>query len=282
MISVVIPTYNRQTMLAEALASVYAQTLQPSEVLVIDDGSTDQTAELVRSMAGQTSLPVRYFRQPNRGPAAARNVGIKMAKGPYLAFLDSDDCWEKQKLATQFQAMRSAPDFLISHTRETWYRRGVRLNQKKIHQPPHGMIFTQCLRLCCVAMSTVLADKRFFMDCGWFDESLRCCEDYDLWLRGSRAHPFLLVDEPLTIKRGGRTDQVSVCYRQGMDRFRIQALARLLCHPGLSENHRRLVRDELKRRCLIYGDGCSKHGRTSEGSHYGRLIRWAEQARSHA
>ncbi len=275
MISVIIPTFNRAPMLAAAVDSVFSQSLLPAEVIIVDDGSTDDTEQGVLSLGAAAPVAVRYLRQPNRGPAAARNAGIIMAGEKILAFLDADDQWHYRKLETQYRAMTQAPEYLLSHTRETWYRRGRLLNQKRRHQPPHGAIFERCLPLCCVGMSTVMARRVLFDQFGMFDESLRCCEDYDLWLRVAAHCPFLLIEQALTIKHGGRDDQVSVRYRLGMDRFRIQALGTMLQRGDTTGRHRRLLVEEMTRKCVIYGRGCLKHGKQEEGRHYLRLARWA-------
>lgn len=276
-ISVIIPTYNRAERLVKAIESVLHQSLPPAEIVVVDDGSTDHTAELIDRISRSSSPPIRYFRQLNRGPAAARNYGIGRARHSYLAFLDSDDLWHRHKLAVQYRTLCSHPNFMISHTAERWFRNNQHLNQKSYHLPPHGMIFKQSLRLCCVGMSTVMAHRNLFSRYGLFDETLRCCEDYDLWLRVSAFEPFLLVDRRLTIKHGGRPDQVSSMFRVGMDRFRIQALARLIQTAPLSRNQFREARDELIRRCRIYATGCMKHDKEDEAAYYFQLAQSVDQ-----
>ena len=263
-ISVIIPTYNRGGWLAECINSVLKQTLAPAEVLVVDDGSTDHTGQVVADLARETAIPLRCIRQENRGAAAARNTGIRAARGELLSFLDSDDRFLPEKLALQY-ARLSASAALISHTGEQWLRRGQSLAQKKKHQPPDGDIFPASLAMCVVGMSTVMARKELFARYGLFDEELPCCEDYDFWLRVGCREPFLLVAQPLTIKNGGRPDQLSVRYQQGMDRFRIRALAKLLADGTLSGEQFQLALAELARKCAIYGQGCIKHGRCAEG-----------------
>jgi len=167
--------------------------------------------------------------------------------------------------------MCDAPGYKLSHTRERWYRRGLHLNQKLIHQPPHGTIFEHCLRLCCVGMSTVLVTKELFDLFGYFDESLKCCEDYDYWLRVAVSEKFLLVDKQLTIKEGGRSDQVSSIYRVGMDKFRIRSLVRLIKSGTLSKKQYYMACLTLIDKCQVYGKGCQKHGRPEEGRFYLRL-----------
>ena len=268
-ISVIIPTWNRAGLLERAMRSVLNQQPPPQELIVVDDGSTDQTPDLVQTMAQQASVPIRLLRQEeNRGAAAARNQGIAAAQGNLLAFLDSDDWWLPGKLARQASAMAAHPDHLISHTREQWFRQGRRVNQKKKHDPPGGDIFAASLGMCVVGMSTVMARPALFTRYGLFDETLPCCEDYDLWLRVGCREPFLLVPEPLTGKDGGRPDQLSTLHRMGMDRYRIRSLRALIDSGRLQPAQHRLAEQELVRKCLIYGQGCIKHGRSEEGEPY--------------
>jgi glycosyltransferase involved in cell wall biosynthesis len=273
-ISVIIPTYNRASFLNRALDSVQRQTLACNELIVIDDGSTDETSECVSRFAKECEIPVRYLFQKNQGPAAARNNGICEARFSHLAFLDSDDHWQKKKLELQYGRLADNPQIMISHTKERWLRRGVHLNQKKIHQPGNGEIFKHCLQLCAVGMSTVMVKKEIFSEIGLFNVNLRCCEDYDLWLRASSRYPFLLIETPLTIKEGGREDQVSYQFRVGMDRLRIGAIVDLLRDPRLSQEQTIWTLEELQRKCHVYGKGCVKHERIREGEKYLDLAEW--------
>ncbi|MCL2459421.1 MAG: glycosyltransferase family 2 protein [Desulfobulbus sp.] len=271
MISAIIPTHNRAPFLERSVGSVLAQRRACGELIVVDDGSTDHTAALVERMAVHAAMPVRLVRQGNLGAAAARNTGIRLARGRLLAFLDSDDWWLPDKLAVQAAAMASRPEALVAHTREVWFRRGQRVNQKKKHDPPGGDIFAASLGMCVVGMSTVMARRELFDRYGLFDESLPCCEDYDLWLRIGCRESFLLVPERLTGKDGGRPDQLSAIHRQGMDVFRIRALCALLDAGGLRPDQRCAAVAELARKCRIYGQGCGKHGRLEEGERYFNL-----------
>ncbi len=274
-VSVIIPTYNRAGGLVEkAIDSVLAQTHQNFELLIVDDGSTDHTAQILRHHYADK---IQILSIENQGPAAARNHGLKYANHDLVAFLDSDDWWHKKKLDVQAQVMVENPTSLISHTDEIWYRRGTFLNQKKKHVRPHGDIFKACLPLCCVGMSTVMLRRDFFNSVGLFDESLPCCEDYDLWLRAAGQVEFYKIDQPLTYKQGGRDDQVSVQYRVGMDQFRIASLEKCLQLEFFSREQRSLLAAELVRKSTIYGKGCLKHGRHDVGSHYLDLAeRWQD------
>ncbi len=263
-VDVVIPTFNRAFILPAAIDSVLAQSHRSFNCLVVDDGSRDGTAGLLEKYGGE----VGYLRQENRGPAAARNRGIRAGRAALVAFLDSDDRWEPEKLEIQAAAMEREPEFLISHTQETSYRPGEVLPQKKRHRKPAGEIFARALSMCVVSMSTVMVRRELFDRVGYFDEDLPCCEDYDFWLRASRKSRFLLVDRPLTLKEGGRPDQVSAVYREGMDRFRIRSLVNLIEREDLTGEEANLVRAELERKCRIYGRGALKRGREEEGRYF--------------
>ena len=274
-VSVIIPTHNRAGFLPQAIESVLSQSYANFELIVVDDGSIDETQALL-AFYGKALVTLR---QENRGPAAARNTGIRAARYPLLAFLDSDDRFTRQKLALQVAAMEAQPELLISHTQETWFRNGHHLNQKRRHAKEGGDLFARSLELCVVGMSTVMARRELFDRVGLFDESFPCCEDYELWLRASAHHPFLLVDAPLTVKHGGREDQVSVQFKTGMDCFRIRALEKLLSSIPLSFDQSRLAREELVRKAVMYGNGCLKHGRHEEGQ---RCLSLAAQHSCHS
>ncbi|MCW5207218.1 glycosyltransferase family 2 protein [Desulfobulbus sp. US1] len=268
MISVIIPTFNRAGFLEQAIGSVLDQSCACGEILVVDDGSNDGTSEIVRRISRPAKVPIRYLYQENKGASASRNMGIVEARHDFLCFLDSDDRWAPHKLKMQLEAMEHQPQYLISHTRELWYRQGMQVNQKKKHAPPHGEIFNRALQMCVVGMSTVMVRRELFTRYGLFAEDMLCCEDYDLWLRVSRKEKFLLVDEALTLKNGGRADQLSVIHRLGMDTWRIRSLCRLLERAQLSSEQHAQALAELERKCIIYGKGCIKHGRSEEGQRY--------------
>ncbi len=264
----IIPTFNRALLLERAIRSVLAQRLACAELIVVDDGSTDDTVGVVARLAGEACLPIHCLRQSNRGAAAARNLGVRTARGTMLAFLDSDDWWLPKKLAMQAVAMAARPEYRISHTRELWYRDGQRFNQKKKHDPPRDAVFSASLGMCVIGMSTIMAHRSVFDCYGLFDETLLCCEDYDFWLRVGCREPFLLVAEPLTCKDGGRPDQLSTQHRLGMDLYHIQSLCKLLESGQLDPGQRCEATAHLVRKCTIYGQGCLKHGRPEAGAQY--------------
>ena len=258
--------------LERAVDSVLDQTLSCSEIIIVDDGSTDDTWKLLEKLTSSPPKLIRISRQKNKGPAAARNIGIRAAKFPYIAFLDSDDHWHKRKLEKQYQSFADHPQNHVCHTREVWLRRGRHLNQKIKHIPRQGDIFDHCLQLCVVGMSTVMIKAELFEHVGLFDESLPCCEDYDMWLRLSCRYPFFLIDEPLTVKEGGREDQVSFLYRRGMDQFRIDSLKKLLDADILEPHLYRMTVDAFTTKLTIFGNGCLKHGNPELGRSSFELI----------
>ena len=261
-VSVIIPTYNRGWIVKEAIESVLAQDFTDFELIVVDDGSTDNTSEIL----GEFESDIRVIRQTNRGVSAARNRGIQASVGRWIAFLDSDDLWLRQKLSHQADFFRSHADAMICQTEEQWIRNGVRVNPKVRHHKFSGLIFERSLELCLVSPSAVMIRKDLFNKVGLFDESLPACEDYDLWLRVSCRFPVYLIDTPLIIKRGGHADQLSRA--PGLDKYRIQSLNNIIESNLLSSGQRTAAAQTLKEKCRIYANGCRKRGRSDEAAYY--------------
>jgi len=254
-VSVIIPTYNRCASLCVAIESVEQQTLKPREIIVIDDGSNDDTALVLN----RDYPDVQLLQQTNHGVSHARNQGIRRACSPWLAFLDSDDRWFKTKLAEQMSAISDAPVHKICHCDEHWIRNGKRVNPMNKHQKRGGFIFEHCLPLCAISPSAVIIHQSIFEDVGLFDESLPACEDYDLWLRICAKYPVLFVESALLAKTGGHDDQLSHKH-WGMDRFRLQALAKLLRGGALSPEKSALAISVFRRKFDILINGASKRG----------------------
>ncbi len=266
-VTAIIPTYNRAGMVGEAVASVLAQTFADLELVVVDDGSTDDTAGAL-SRFDDPRLAVR--RTPNRGVAAARNLGIRLARGRLVAFLDSDDVWLPEKLARQVAFMEHT-GHAASQTQETWIRRGRRVNPRRVHLKRDGDFFQSALALCLVSPSSAMVRREFLDRLGGFDESLLACEDYDLWLRMLLRGPIGLLDQELTVRRGGRPDQLSARF-VGLDLFRIRSLAKILGTETMSSWHRDCIKKELVRKTRIYAGGCVKRGRDEEALRVWELV----------
>ncbi len=268
LISVIIPTFNRAEFLKISISSVLNQTFKEFELLIIDDGSTDNTKEIIKSF-NDDRIKYIYYNQ-NKGPSYARNTGIKLAQSNFIAFLDSDDKWKNEKLEIQYKSMLKNSNYLLSHTEEIWYKNGKILNPKKIHKKQQGDVFQQSLRLCAISMSTVMVKKELFKIVGLFDENLLVCEDYDMWLRVTARFPVLLISDALTIKYGGHKDQLSQRFI-GMDKFRIYAIEKLINSEILSKEKLKMAIKELEYKSLIYGKGCIKHNKKEEGEYYLQL-----------
>jgi glycosyltransferase involved in cell wall biosynthesis len=264
-VSVIIPTYNRSWIIKEAIDSVLAQDYKEFELIVVDDGSTDHTSDVLDSSRNV----IKVLSQKNKGVSAARNRGIAEASGQFIAFLDSDDLWLPQKLSAQVEFFNQTPNALICQTEEVWIRNGLRVNPKKRHKKLSGMIFKPSLELCLVSPSAVMIQRSLFDRVGEFDETLPACEDYDLWLRISCRFPVHLIDRPLIIKRGGHDDQLSS--RAGLDKFRIKSIEKIIKSGLLSDDQHLAAVKTLKKKCDIYATGCRKRGREEEALYYTSL-----------
>ena len=264
-ISVIIPTFNRGWILKEAVDSVLSQHCTDFELIVVDDGSIDNTLTLLQTYKGR----LKILQQENRGVSSARNLGIENSCGQYIAFLDSDDLWLPEKLSFQLEFFVLHREALICQTEEMWIRNGVRVNPGKKHKKISGHIFEQSLALCLVSPSAVMMDRRLFEETGMFDENLPACEDYDLWLRTTLKYPVFLLDKPLVIKRGGHADQLSKA--PGLDKYRIASILKLLQSNRLSNSRYKKAVKMFQKKCKIYGAGCAKRGRYDEAEHYHKL-----------
>jgi len=274
-VSVIIPTFNRWPMVGEAVESVLAQKLVDFEIIVVDDGSTDGTVDELSHWQPR----LRVVSTGRRGVSAARNAGVSLSTGHYIAFLDSDDLWQPGKLAVQTEFMNAHPDVDICQTEEIWMRRGRRVNPKAVHKKPSGDIFLRSLELCLVSPSAVMMRRRLFQQLGGFDESLPVCEDYDLWLRIGLAVPIHLIPDALVIKRGGHGDQLSHS-TWGMDRYRVVALQKLL-HAGLADGRRQAVVEVLRRKLSILANGARKRGKLSEAVKFEALLAEFDSENTH-
>ncbi len=208
-ISVVIPAYNAETFIAETIESVHAQTLQVAEIIVVDDGSIDNTATIAES------LGARVIRQPNGGLPAARNAGIRAARQPWIALLDADDLWETEKIEQQWTAVQLHPDVgMISCDTSSFATRGVICRSflshhkthyelaNKTHLNEHIGYFPQVTENYFRAQiphypSAVMIRRDLLIAAGLFDESLRSKEDTECFLRVLAHCPLAIVERPL-------------------------------------------------------------------------------------
>ncbi len=273
-VAAIIPTRDRAELTERAVASVLAQTRPPDELVVIDDGSTDGTAEHLRSAFPRrenhaTSPGLEILRLGGRGVSASRNLGIQATRSEWLAFLDSDDEWLPDKLEAQLAAVAEQPDRLLCHCDEIWIRDGRRVNPRRRHRKRGGFIFRHCLPLCAISPSAAVVHRSLFEAVGFFDEELPACEDYDLWLRICARFPVLYVDRQLVRKYGGHADQLS--RTPALDRYRIRALCKILDSGELGEGDREAAAATLLGKIDVYAGGARKRGRRREVEELERL-----------
>jgi len=268
-VTVILPTWNRADWLQKSIESVLVQTFRDFELVVVDDFSTDSTAEILAAYSGKIRS---IFLTKNRGVSVARNAAISTSDSEWIAFLDSDDFWHPEKLQKQIAQTKNRPECPIHFTDEIWIRKGVRVNPKKKHQKKEGWIFKPSLELCLISPSTVLLRRELFEIHGLFDETLPICEDYDLWLRLTAKHPVALLNEKLMTRHGGHADQLSRS-DWGIDRYRVQSIQKILKTESLRPEDRTAAIRMLIEKCGILAKGFRKRGNLKEVEKYEKIIR---------
>jgi glycosyltransferase involved in cell wall biosynthesis len=202
-VDVIIPVYNGERFIGDALSSVISQTHTPRRIIVVDDGSTDGTEEVVRSLLSEA--PIVYVKQTNQGPSSARNAGIRASDANYVALLDADDAWEPTKLERQVSLFNdsSLTNLGVVHCNVAYidgFGNPLRGNSSStFNQSMRGQIFEKLLQSNSVvgSDSAVMIRRECFAEMGLFDEALFTCEDWDLWLRMAKRYDFDFIDEPL-------------------------------------------------------------------------------------
>jgi glycosyltransferase involved in cell wall biosynthesis len=220
-VTVVIPSFNYARFVREAVDSALAQTVQPLEIIVIDDGSTDNTSEVMTAYT--SNLCVRYLHQENHGLSAARNAGIRAARGEFIALLDADDRWKPEKLSRQLAEFKDEQVGLVYCGREVFDEHGTRdLNPADESKCERALELLTISTLFCP--SSVIVRRRCFTEQGGFDESLRKVEDREMWIRLAKHWRFRCVSECLVEWRrhGGalnrQTDGMETAFRETLRR----------------------------------------------------------------
>ncbi|KPQ01377.1 glycosyltransferase [Marinobacter sp. HL-58] len=187
-VSVVTPTYNRARFLPDAVNSVLAQTYPDFELIIVDDGSMDNTRDVLEPFLADRR--VRYFYQENQGQSRARNLALDQAAGDFIAFLDSDDTWALDKLEKQLAVLHAHPDVEIVHGDEaTIDEHGTVISVENMKRYS-GRITRQLLADNSVSITTALVRRRCFDEMGGFDTSVGVADDYELWLRFSARYRY--------------------------------------------------------------------------------------------
>lgn len=273
LVSVVIAAYNAAPWIAQTIGSVLAQTYRDFEVVVVDDGSTDATPELVAAFGA----PVRLVQKPNGGAAAARNAGVEAARGRYVAFLDHDDLWEPGKLEAQMRLFEADPSlawaytdalYFDSDTDRPLYRAG---SLARLHE---GSVFDALLLANFIPFASAVVRRDVLLAAGLFDErpAMKHVDDWDLWLRIAPAHPVGCVPEPLVryrVHATQATQNMDLDEALGNRLALLAAVARR--QPGLS---RRLLARAEARACVAVGrHHLNREARRKARRLFGRALR---------
>lgn len=260
-ISAIIPTFNRENFISNAINSIQNQTYKVDEIIIVDDGSTDDTQKILKNFKN-----IRIIKTKNLGVSHARNIGIREAKNNWISFLDSDDIWLKDKIENQVDFHKQNPGILFSHTGEKWLRDGKIVKYPKSLAKPNGECFLQNISTCKIAASSILLYKSIFSDIGYFDEKLKVCEDYDLWLRISYKFNIGLIKEEKIIKNAGHLQLSSSIF--AIDRYHIYSLQKFL-----NSKYKKDVKNEIIKKCNILVNGAIKHKNREIYEKYLKIIR---------
>lgn len=206
LVSVIVPTYNREQFLEKAIQSVLSQTYQNFELIIVDDGSTDNTNALVEKY--KQDKRVHYYYQENQRQSAARNLALRHAKGDFICFLDSDNYWPEDRLMKSVNAFNDNPSVHIVYGDcITINEEGIEVSRANMRRHS-GRITAHLLKDNCVSMNTTTTRRECFDEMGGMSGKRRVADDYDLWLRFSSQYQFLYIPEYLAYYRV-MPDQIS-------------------------------------------------------------------------
>lgn len=293
-IAVVIPNYQRLSLCKEAIRSVCNQSLAPREIIVVDDGSSSELQEQIRSFCEQQQqsfsgqIEFLPLNQHLGMPGAVRNTGIRQASCEWLAFLDSDDLWLPDKLEKQLASITATEGkILVSHCRESWHRYpngGAApfqiVSQRKQKQQRSGWVFHDALHKCIIGPSTLFLHRSCFEQLGYFHEGLELAEDYEFFLRLTANYEVTYHPEELVIKRDQLAPQLSHKYPY-IEPFRIEALEIFLDsqNPICKEYYLACI-DALLRKLKIMQEGLYKRGKHSQASSAANQINYWKRIRA--
>jgi glycosyltransferase involved in cell wall biosynthesis len=268
LVSVVIPAYNAAETITEAIDSVLAQSMDDVEVIVVDDGSSDGTRQVVDQIADPR---VRLIPQSNAGAPAARNTGIHASTGQWVAFLDSDDLWLPHKLETQLAALDAAPSVRAAQSSVYWVDGELHVRSvERCRRSRDGLLNILRFTNTPGASSTLIVDRLLLEELGGYDDSLTILEDWDLMIKLARFGNLVSIDEPLALYRihpGNRSIDVDIHIEPGF-----KVLGRLFEDPDLPDEVRRRRREIYGRFYMMLAGGAFRVGR------WGDWLKWTRRA----
>ncbi len=273
-VSVVIPTFNYARYLGEAIESVLAQTYPAYEIIVVDDGSTDDTPAVVERYAGK----IRGLRIANGGVSRARNTGVAAATGDLIAFLDADDHWQPRKLELQIATFLDHPNAGLIHTGSHVYDQGTGTSLC-VFSPNRTVDLAELIRCCSVSASSVMVPRAILKRVGHFDEKLVGTEDWDMWLRIALDHPVVGCPEVLVDYRSHEQSLSSNAHRQFQNSMAVLAKAEQLhsgderCRKALGKA-RTQMRREYFRKLTSLGREAFREGRIKDGWNLRAMAMW--------
>lgn len=196
-VSIIMPTYNRKTLISKAIESVLDQDYVDWELIVVDDGSQDGSGDLIQAYVNKDDR-IRYLYQANQGQSVARNTGIENSRGELIAFLDSDNMWEPHRLSIGIQTLLENPDCILCYGNSISIDINDRELDRRNMRRYSGYVFPKLIVDNFISMNTVLVYKRVLNSCRPFNENNRLDEDYELWLNLSVDNKFIFIDEYLS------------------------------------------------------------------------------------
>lgn len=262
-IAAIVPVAGRPGLVQEAIHSLLSGRMVPDRVIVVVDSvglESRADEEAVRKMS--SPVPIDILHSEGRGPGAARNMAARHAAEEWLAFLDSDDLWSREKLEAQMRAVRKRPHLHAMASRETWIKEGREIPQPMALRPFAGRRLSDAFFHCRFSMSSLLIRREVFLSLGGFDETFIVCEDFDFILRFLSLHPVGLVDDPHVIKRSGNWPQLSST--PGLDRERVRALLKCAKSAVLDPHDRSQLWKAVREKARIFCTGARRRGRERE------------------
>ncbi len=270
-ISVILPVYNSERWLSECINSILEQTLRPLEIIAVNDGSTDDSQTILARYGDILTI----LNQPNRGASAARNAAAQVARGEWLAFIDSDDTWNPSKLQKQAELLTSQPDVVGAYCGKNWVNQEGNATDKNdacMTYWPSGQIFLPLLLSRSTngfSPSQAIIKRHIFLQCGGFPENLRHAEDYALWLKLAQLGPILYQIDPLV---NYRRHPNSVSVEPQAEFGRLEARYHILqaLRPSIRTSNDRQIRNLFDYELYETSIAFAYHSRIRGGKHAAR------------